>query len=260
MENDASHSRFRFLSPSLASNIKVHSGFLKDYKSLSAVVLKQVAALNKNCPTCRIILTGHSLGGALATIAAADLIVKGYTPSRFTLYTFGSPRVGNTAFMNFFNSKVTDSFRITHANDPVVHVPPRKLGVGSLITFLEYQHVGTNYHFPNPFKFSNDNTNLKNCGLTETNVACQSKAIANIKLAITYHLTYMAIDCGCSSATLSQYKFRQLGQKDERSLAPVVSDEQVGNYLRFIGALSGVAVENKSNEQLAQELSHIQFD
>lgn len=45
-----------------------------------------------------IFFTGHSLGGALATVAVADLTAEGtvnHTLHPVHLYTFGSPRVGN---------------------------------------------------------------------------------------------------------------------------------------------------------------------
>lgn len=56
-------------------------------------------------------VTGHSLGGAVATILAAYFFEQGFKP---LLYTFGSPRVGNTAFTQYYNDKFTH-FR--HVND-----------------------------------------------------------------------------------------------------------------------------------------------
>jgi predicted lipase len=66
------------------------------------------------------VLTGHSLGGALAQLAAVELAQQGYNIS---LMTFGSPRVGDGTFANIINSLVSQNFRVTHWRDPVVHVP-----------------------------------------------------------------------------------------------------------------------------------------
>jgi triacylglycerol lipase len=44
--------------------------------------------------TASIFVTGHSLGGALATFAAAD-IKRSIGSSKITIYTYGSPRTGN---------------------------------------------------------------------------------------------------------------------------------------------------------------------
>ena len=79
----------------------------------------------------RIVVTGHSMGGALSVLCAADL--KYYfeeccqTTLNIELYTFGSPRVGNTKFTSLLTSNYTyDDFmfyRMTHRADPVPWVP-----------------------------------------------------------------------------------------------------------------------------------------
>ncbi|KIH55774.1 triacylglycerol lipase [Ancylostoma duodenale] len=51
-----------------------------------------------------VAFTGHSLGGALATIAAARAVKQGLRPGNGILvYTFGAPRVGDTTFAVNFN-------------------------------------------------------------------------------------------------------------------------------------------------------------
>ena len=47
----------------------------------------------------RIFFTGHSLGGALASLASFRVVLDRYTtPERVVLYTFGQPRVGDPIF------------------------------------------------------------------------------------------------------------------------------------------------------------------
>ena len=77
-----------------------------------------------------VLVTGHSLGGALASLCAYDLQIHTlnhvnielYDVSRdmgrkrqrqvhLSLYTFGSPKVGNQTFVNLFNETVHDAFR-----------------------------------------------------------------------------------------------------------------------------------------------------
>lgn len=70
-----------------------------------------------------ILVTGHSLGGAIATLAALELrIIYG---NSVHLINFGSPRVGNKSFANKVNELFNgdNSFRVTHDNDPVPSVP-----------------------------------------------------------------------------------------------------------------------------------------
>jgi len=69
-----------------------------------------------------VYVTGHSLGGALATLAAHD--IKSAHPSvDMTVYTFGSPRVGNKAFAYEYNTLVNNHFGLINGQDPVARQP-----------------------------------------------------------------------------------------------------------------------------------------
>jgi triacylglycerol lipase len=104
---------------------RVHAGFLSAFNEIRDCFDAIVAARQ---PAQRLWLTGHSLGGALATLAAAHVgpaAVQG-------LYTYGAPRVGDSAFAAVLPQQ---SFhRFVHRDDWVVNVPP---------TFLGYVHGGT---------------------------------------------------------------------------------------------------------------------
>ena len=78
-------------------------------------------------------ISGHSLGGALSTLAAAELEALGFRVA--SVSTFGSPRVGDQVFASFIGGKFGDRMRRwTHAHDVVPSLPPRVLG---------YHHVPT---------------------------------------------------------------------------------------------------------------------
>jgi hypothetical protein len=81
-------------------------------------------------PKSQILVTGHSLGGALGTFAMLDIkrSLKFTNPIKF--YSFGSPRVGNQAFTDYFMTMFADQTyqRLTHYTDVVVQVPPRQMG------------------------------------------------------------------------------------------------------------------------------------
>jgi predicted lipase len=100
------------------SNLKVHLGFLEAYKSVRDAVLKGVKAT----PHKRIFCIGHSLGGALATLSALDIIFN--VPGKeLHLYTYGSPKVGNAEFADVFNKLLPNSFRFVNSADIVPSVP-----------------------------------------------------------------------------------------------------------------------------------------
>jgi len=91
-------------------------------------LLSQMRTLVRLYPDYEFYLTGHSLGGALATLAALDLSCNSVLPKKqIHLWTFGSPRVGDINLATAVVQHVGEHFRITHHKDLVVHVPPCKI-------------------------------------------------------------------------------------------------------------------------------------
>ena len=126
--------------------LRVHRGFKLAYYK----VRQQVFDAIKSIKPQHVYVTGHSLGRALATLAALDIALratgklgKRIFPSirQVTMYNFGSPRVGNTVFAAFYRSVVPDSYRLVVPFDPVTRVPPS----GHL---LLYAHVPTLHRLP----------------------------------------------------------------------------------------------------------------
>jgi hypothetical protein len=102
----------------------VHAGFLDDYQSIAAPVWHAVERYGANKP---LILTGHSLGGALATLAAFHRPL--WTSA---LYTFGCPRVFNGTKAGMFDACLRNrAWRVVHEEDIVARSP-----------WLGYRHVG----------------------------------------------------------------------------------------------------------------------
>jgi len=109
---------------------KAHYGFTESYEELRLDVHKAIAELN----CTRLVLAGHSLGAAVATIAAFDLrAAMGYKVE--TTWTYGKPRIGNAEFVNNFVAAATKQgvsppmWRVVHYHDPVPRVPPNFPGV-----------------------------------------------------------------------------------------------------------------------------------
>lgn len=88
-----------------------------------------VKSVVEQYPDYNITVTGHSLGAALATIAAVDIFVaKNISTESVTLMTFGCPRVGNIFFSEYAEKNLGHVWRITHAADIIVHLPLMTLG------------------------------------------------------------------------------------------------------------------------------------
>lgn len=103
----------------MRKNIKVHSGFYNQFKSVELEITKR---LIKEENIKKIFFTGHSLGGALAQIAAAyysDI----FDFAHVVCHTFGSPRVGNRYFVEWFSQNVDEYVRVINKKDPVPMIP-----------------------------------------------------------------------------------------------------------------------------------------
>jgi hypothetical protein len=77
---------------------------------------------NSTHPIPCIIFTGHSLGGALATLSSLYFKCK-YPEADISCITFGSPRAGSNQFTKLFNDNIDNSYRFVNDNDPVPCVP-----------------------------------------------------------------------------------------------------------------------------------------
>ena len=111
-------------------NCTVHSGFLESWTQAERLIGEAVSNLVKVWKAERgyeLVLVGHSLGGAVAALAALEFHAKGYGP---VVTTFGEPRVGNEALARFIDRKFTPETyrRLTHVNDPVPLLPLSEWG------------------------------------------------------------------------------------------------------------------------------------
>jgi hypothetical protein len=99
------------------------------------MIVKRLKTLIKMYPKYELVFTGHSMGGAVASMAAIDaLYPKGYlrpliSPSRVSVITVGQPRLGNKPFTRLFNSVgFKRVLRAVNYTDPVPHLPGMILG------------------------------------------------------------------------------------------------------------------------------------
>ena len=103
-----------------------------------------------------VYVTGHSLGGALATLGV--LFLKRYfasqsdfPPTILKKYTIGSPKVGNKIFVDYYNKQMKDfSYRIQNQVDPVVYGPndpvPAQYMLPLMMPGVDHVRVGDEYY------------------------------------------------------------------------------------------------------------------
>ena len=119
--------KLSFLDDPELSQISAHEGFVSEYMLFREKVIEYVS----KHPDKEIYVVGHSLGGALTTLASFD--IASTLDREVNAITFGAPRVGMEEFRNAFDSLPIKMYRFVVANDPIPRVP------GMLIP---YEHVG----------------------------------------------------------------------------------------------------------------------
>lgn len=98
-----------------------------------------------------LILTGHSLGGAAATLLGERLIDLGMPKEKFTVITFGAPAIGNDEFALEYGDKI-ELLRVTNTSDPIP---------GSLQTFFGgYKQFGEHVKYHISPKISSNNHDI----------------------------------------------------------------------------------------------------
>ncbi|CAJ0871116.1 8252_t:CDS:2 [Entrophospora sp. SA101] len=132
-----------------APNAKVHTGFFKAFLESRKDVIEEVTNFMETNPDFKVVLTGHSLGGAIATLTALDLVQnnkKLVSEENLFIFTYGLPRIGNQEFANFVDSQLKLN-RIVNFEDAVPRLPPK---------FLDYKHSGSEFWISDPAKAPTD--------------------------------------------------------------------------------------------------------
>ncbi|WP_088072094.1 lipase family protein [Gottfriedia luciferensis] len=125
-----------------AENVgKTHRGFTCIYQSARNELMKELMKLSTDK---RVLITGYSLGGALAVLSSFDIAVNTDFNHPF-VYTFGSPRVADPEFAYRFDQRVKNSARIFNVHDIIPTLPAEAYPPPFTAKGLYYRHVNNNY-------------------------------------------------------------------------------------------------------------------
>lgn len=98
----------------------VHKGFLKSWLAVKEDIFKLTDEfLNQTAAGGKLVVTGHSLGGAVATLAALDFQEKYQGESKVHVITFGAPHAGTANFASLYDATISYSDRVVTLYDPV---------------------------------------------------------------------------------------------------------------------------------------------
>lgn len=125
------------------------TGFTGVYSSIRQGIIDEVNTLAAGEGYTTLYVTGHSLGGALAVLAAPDL-AQATSFKKPTVYTFAGPRAGDPTFATLYDSEIATSWRIVNTNDEVPKLPnPVTTVIGPPPDFEPhfyfYEHVNDEY-------------------------------------------------------------------------------------------------------------------
>ncbi|CEJ89728.1 hypothetical protein VHEMI05553 [[Torrubiella] hemipterigena] len=175
---------FKKQSCDLVTDCLLHTGFATAWGEIKDTVYSAIHEGLTLYKDYRVVLTGHSLGGAVAILGGAYLRRDGQPVD---VYTYGAPRVGNDAFANFASNQAGTSFRITHTVDPVPRLPPIIFG---------FRHTTPEVWLSNG-KDNNQNFKISDLKLCPgiANTKCNAGTFG---LDIIAHLHYMSDTAGCA--------------------------------------------------------------
>ncbi|XP_067939934.1 lipase ZK262.3-like [Watersipora subatra] len=176
----------------------VQKYFLTAYQKLSCLE-PRVMNLLEQYPDFTVHFSGHSLGGALASIAAFTFSQKGLLDrNSMKLYTYGMPRVGDKLYAADFREKVYESFRVVNYKDCVTHFPT---------CFISCRHEGATGPYHHHTEVFYDTSNMLSesffrvCNGNEDDVCSHKyqgpiKTVANARFCTDYHTRYFDIPVG----------------------------------------------------------------
>ncbi|KAF8507716.1 Alpha/Beta hydrolase protein [Gautieria morchelliformis] len=193
----------------------VHAGFLSGWKAVAPVVLDSVGVQLQEHSDYNIVTSGHSLGGALASIAAMSLRAK-FPFTNISMYTYGQPRTGNSIYANWVNNQFgvrimhvfivrhwlrpypqANAFRVVHTYDGVPTIIPagktsllrnQVVTQSNSLPHYSYRHHGVEY-WQNPDPASENTT--RRCSADGEDPNCSS-AIPSTGINMA-HMKYFGI-------------------------------------------------------------------
>lgn len=153
---------FRKIRHPLGRRCAVHAGFWKLYQGVKQKALEGIDRGMKEFEVAELVLTGHSMGGAVAYLLALDLLVEASESLgglHITIAAFGAPRVGNAALVQTWRDvvqsrrgkggeRVVREYAVKAFNDGVPALPPASFGYRHFAAVPMYFHHGALFWVP----------------------------------------------------------------------------------------------------------------
>ncbi|GAA0139597.1 hydrolase [Lithospermum erythrorhizon] len=196
----------------------VHQGFYTAYHNttLRPAILSAIQRVKELYGDIQVMVTGHSMGGAMAAFCGLDLTVNLGIPN-IQVTTLGQPRIGNAAFASCYSRLVPNTIRVTNNHDIVPHLPP----------YYTHFPQKTYHHFPREVWLYNIGIGSfvlrveKLCDDSGEDPSCSRSVSGN---SITDHLEYYGVRLGCDDDRPCKIVL-------DPYLAPFASQDSEGNFI-----------------------------
>jgi hypothetical protein len=163
---------------------RVHHGFYEAATNLKEQAINATQEIKKKTGYSNVIVTGHSLGAAVAQLIGMELSA---IDIKNKIYNFGQPRIGDKKYASFVNNISEELARFTHNKDMVPHVPPREIG---------YLHSCGEI-------FEDKSGNLKECSSADCEDPKCSDQYRLSQTNIQDHMIYLGHYLYCENSTVS---------------------------------------------------------
>ncbi|XP_037039210.1 lipase-like [Bradysia coprophila] len=216
--------------------ILIHQGFYIAEMSLYDDVVRTIAKyLNLN-PGLKVVLTGHSLGGAMARLTYFFLEDNKQFPSVvYELFTYGEPRVGNVYFAEFMNNQPIVIARVVARADIIPHIPPTSI-IGTNLLGDYYVHAQTEFWIDGQQdqKFCQQNV------YEDPNCSMSLGPLYNVVDHVTYFDTNLASVIG-QPLVVAYLPLRLLNPVDTLPPLPKPMENLIGDTAQeLVGAISPI--------------------
>ncbi|MFK7914975.1 MAG: hypothetical protein AB8B93_13745 [Pseudomonadales bacterium] len=112
----------------------IHAGYYRTCQAMLPGLVQELSRLDK----LPLTFTGHSLGGALASISGLYLNLEQQVP--LGIYTFGQPRVGGRSFVRTINERYSERyFRFVHGADAIASWGMRNREYAGTLCYFDYR-------------------------------------------------------------------------------------------------------------------------
>jgi hypothetical protein len=165
--------------------VKVVNYFYKVMLKMKEIIFTpEVLSDIDSHPGYQVIVTGHSLGGAVASLIIYEAVNRNYISPEYNepvLITLGQPRTGNEQFVIDFNSKIKNYFRVVRDGDIVASIP-------YLLINNPYKHLG------GLILVNKEMTSMNYCPLDIGEDYPDKECVRTKSVDIRYHIHYFNPD------------------------------------------------------------------